>query len=310
MIQITQCYDYYAFGLTVRSEIPLPELIARADDRDAAADVSIVVSDLSGLWERHAGERKYTAADEQRVMFRIPGSAIYCIEGGDRIAVSPMAGSDEDEIRLYILGTCMGAALLQRKQLPLHGSAVAMDGKAFVIAGESGAGKSTLASALLRAGCSLLGDDIAAILLAGPDCIPYALPAYPQQKLWQESLAQLGMEKNGYRPLFGRETKYSVPAHARFHAEPLPLAGVIELVKTEGSRAEIRPIGGLEKISMLHRHTFRNLLLRPLGLLSWHLQATAGMAGRLSFYQLRRPTAGCAAEELASLLLAALKEDG
>ena len=37
---------------------------------------------------------------------------------------------DEDIIRLYILGTCMGAILMQRKILPLHGSAIAINGKA------------------------------------------------------------------------------------------------------------------------------------------------------------------------------------
>ena len=73
----------------------------------------------------------------------------FCIQEGKRIIVSPIEGSDEDEIRLYILGTCMGAILMQRKILPLHGSAVAIDGKAYAIVGDSGAGKSTLASAFL-----------------------------------------------------------------------------------------------------------------------------------------------------------------
>ena len=38
----------------------------------------------------------------------------------------------------------MGALLMQRKILPLHGSAIAIDGKAYAFVGDSGAGKSTL----------------------------------------------------------------------------------------------------------------------------------------------------------------------
>ena len=70
-------------------------------------------------------------------MFHIPETAIFLIQNGNKIVVSPLMGPIEDEIRLYILGTCMGAILLQRKILPLHGSAIAIDGKAYAIVGDS-----------------------------------------------------------------------------------------------------------------------------------------------------------------------------
>ena len=49
--------------------------------------------------------------------------------------VSPLKRYDEDVIRLYILGTCMGAILMQRRIFPLHGSAVAINGKAYAFVG-------------------------------------------------------------------------------------------------------------------------------------------------------------------------------
>ena len=107
-----------------------------------------------------------------------------------------MNGSNEDEIRLYILGTCMGAILLQRKILPLHGSAIAIDGKAYAIVGDSGAGKSTLASAFLKRGYQLLSDDVIPVTLNHAN-VPIVTPAYPQQKLWLESLNHFGMESTG-----------------------------------------------------------------------------------------------------------------
>jgi serine kinase of HPr protein (carbohydrate metabolism regulator) len=77
---------------------------------------------------------------------------MFLIQEGRSIIVSPLEEYKEDVIRLYILGSCMGAILMQKRILPLHGSAVAIDGKAFAIIGESGAGKSTLASAFISRG--------------------------------------------------------------------------------------------------------------------------------------------------------------
>ena len=82
----------------------------------------------------------------------------------------------------------MGTILMQRKMLPLHGSAIEIDGKVYAIVGDSGAGKSTLASAFLKQGYKLVSDDVIAVSLSQENSIPYVTPAYPQQKLWQESL--------------------------------------------------------------------------------------------------------------------------
>ena len=86
------------------------------------------------------------------VMFQVPDIAIFAIQDGNKIFVSPMKEYEEDMIRLWILGTCMGAILMQRKVYPLHGSAVIINGKAYAFVGDSGAGKSTLASAFIQQG--------------------------------------------------------------------------------------------------------------------------------------------------------------
>ena len=116
----------------------------------------------------------------------------------------------------------MGILLMQRRILPLHGSAIAIDGKAYVFIGESGAGKSTIASSFMKKGYQLLSDDVIAVSLLDGDK-PWVIPAYPQQKLWQDSLNHFGMKTNDYMPLFDRETKYSVPVAEQFYNKPLPL---------------------------------------------------------------------------------------
>ena len=137
-------------------------------------------------------------------MFEVPELAIFSIEEGQTIFFSPTVHLDENKIRLYLLGSCLGILLLQRRILPLHGSAVAIEGKAYVFIGERGAGKSTIASSFMQKGYPLLTDDVIAVSLLEGDK-PWVIPAYPQQKLWLDSLDHFEMNTTDYMPLFDRK---------------------------------------------------------------------------------------------------------
>src|SRR5699024_10349861 len=197
---IQRITSYTAFGITISSDYFLPEL-KHISLKDCKQDLTIKKENLSSLWSKHVQTDSYYYIKENFCMVRVPGVAIYKIEDGRKISVSPFDGSSEDQIRLYILGTCMGVALMQRKMLPIHGSCIAIDGKAYAIVGDSGAGKSTLASAFINRGFDLLTDDVIALKLS-EDNVPIVIPSYPQQKLWQKSLDQLGVDSNLFKPLY------------------------------------------------------------------------------------------------------------
>ena len=154
-------------------------------------------------------------------MFLIPEKAIFLIKNGNEIFVSPISDLHDKHLRLYILGTCMGAILMQRKVLPLHGSAIAIDGTAYAIVGESGAGKTTLSFGFFKQ------EDFNFLVMMSfqfqyhQDNIPIVTPAYPQQKLWIESLDKFGMNSNEYEPIVERETKFTVPVLDQFINHPL-----------------------------------------------------------------------------------------
>lgn len=291
---------YRAFGLNISSEIHLPECMIAADCE--SSDITIEINNLQSMWQQLATPNESFVIRDDLVMFEIPHVAIYSIQNGNKITISPQADCEEDEIRLFLLGTCMGAIMLQRKILPLHGSAVAINGKAYAFVGESGAGKSTLASAFLRLGYRLLSDDVIPVSIS-PDRIPYITPAYPQQKLWLESLNEFGLESDAYRPIIGRATKYAVPVASQFAAEPIVLAGVFELVKTENEEIELVRTPKLEQLLTLFLHTYRNFLIAPAGLMQWHFDTTTSILNNIDVYQLRRPTARFTAHDLASLVI-------
>lgn len=298
---------YKAFGMHVRSEIPLPEL-PQSGEQSEEMTISIEIRDLTEVWNKAEGTNRYFKVVENKVLFHIPHTAIYCIQDGNKIIVSPLQHASEDKVRLYILGSCMGALLLQRSVLPLHGSALAINGKAYAIIGDSGAGKSTLATAFLHKGFQLLTDDVIPITL-NQENIPIVSPAYPQQKLWQESLEAFGMEAGGYRPIVQRETKFAIPVSTQFATSPLPLAGIFELVKTNRQQVGMEPILTLQRLQTLFHHTYRNFLLTHLGLKEWHFHMMTRISSYTQLYQIQRPTHSFTADELTALMLKTIHKE-
>lgn len=306
MIETLNGVVYKAFGLCISSEFLLPEL-AQMSELDTQSDVVVRRMDLTSDWAQLAKPHQKFTVSENMFMFHIPDTAIFRIQNGENIDVSVMEGAEEAKIRLYVLGTCMGVLLMQRKILPLHGSAIEINGKAYAFVGDSGAGKSTLASAFLNRGYRLISDDVIAVTLS-EDHIPMVMPAYPQQKLWQESLTEFGVETSSLQAIFDRETKYLVPVPTKFANEPMPLVGIIELNKTASDGIQIRPIEGLEKLRTLYNHTFRSSLLERLQLLDWHFMTTVLISKHMDFHQLRRPLTGFTAPEMVSLVLQTLQD--
>ena len=308
MLKTEKRLIYNAFGLNIISDIYLPELDSMTNMADEV-DVEIIVKEISCNKQELENNPFQHFVFKDEVMFNVPNIANFYIKDGKSIIISPLDEEDEDVLRLYILGTCMGTILMQRKILPLHGSAIEIDGKVYAIVGDSGAGKSTLASAFLKQGYKLVSDDVIAISVSQENPIPYVTPSYPQQKLWQESLNMFGMENSDYRSIYGRENKYCIPVTESFVKASLPLAGVFELVKSEET-TDLDQLEKLESIHTLMKNTYRNFLIPRLGLMQWHFQTTSSILEHIDTYRLCRSTIGSSADQLALLILDTIRKKG
>lgn len=298
---------YTAFGFKILSDIPLIELLQNSSSNDFY-EITIKQANLEEKWNELAQESQFFFITEEQIMYQIPNVATFLIKGGNQIFYTPMETATEDHLRLYLLGTCMGAILIQRKILPLHGSAVEIDGKAYAIVGESGAGKSTTASALMKKGFKLISDDVIPVNF-NEQGIPVVTPAYPQQKLWQNSLDQFGMNSNQLRPIVERETKFAIPVQSQFCYESIPLAGIFELTKVEREELTLSPIESLQRLHTLFLHTYRNFFLERAGLLEWHFHMTVKMANKLEMYHIQRPVSRFTAHELTDVLLSTINKE-
>ena len=143
-------YRYSAFSLTIDSELELPELVEGAGEPDVVIRLGTVAR----------SQTPSTIDDEVALPVDI---GRFHIRGGREIVVDPLPDADPFLLRTVLQGRLMAYLLRQRGCLPLHASAVAIDGRAILFLGESGAGKSTTAAAFYSRGHSVLGDDVGAV---------------------------------------------------------------------------------------------------------------------------------------------------
>ncbi|MBD8071108.1 aldolase [Bacillus sp. PS06] len=293
-------FQFEAFGLVVSSDINFPEL-HKKNDRTLNIDITLSIN--KELAYHYSGRPFDFVMKNNIVTLLVPKVGVFQMKDGKEILISPYKDANEDIIRLYILGSCFGTLLLQRGILPLHGSAIAVDGKAYAIVGESGAGKSTLASAFMEKGYQLLSDDVIALSFSGVDDNPHVIPSYPQQKLWQQSLEEFGIDYNSLRPIYGREDKYCIPVNDKYCSIPMQLAGIFELKKTDAGSVSIHPIIGLEQLRILFEHTYRQFLIPKMNLTEWHFKQSTLLASNLPLYKISRPITGFSAYQIVEQIL-------
>jgi hypothetical protein len=191
------------------------------------------------------------------------GSRFLTDAAATRVWGAPGPSQSMEDLATYFLGPIMGYVLRKRGLTALHGSAICLDGKAIVLAGEAGAGKSTTAAALALQGFPVLCEDIAPI--EERDDAFSVHPGYPRVCLWPQSVEMLtgqadrlplitpNWEKR-YLPLDG-----TVAAHeSRQHA-----LGAIYILaaRQEDNAPRIEQQNSRELLLELVQNTYMNWLL-------------------------------------------------
>ncbi len=179
--------NYMAYGLRIASELDCPEL---TPDVSETPDVVIRYGAVpENLPDATAKGVRYQVSPDQ-FLLKVDHVANYLVSGGREISIERAPESDDDSIRLFLLGSALGALLHQRELLPLHGSAIKVNDGVCVFVGLSGNGKSTVAAAFRQRGYQVLADDVCVVSIR-EDGLPLVIPGYPQLKLWADTLKKL-----------------------------------------------------------------------------------------------------------------------
>jgi len=293
-------YLYRIFGLMVASALPLPALAVEVSDAPPDVRIALGGTPEALLQAKVVGLRFQAAPGE--FLLQVDGVARFHVEGGCRITISPMAGSQEQDILPFLMGSAMGALLQQRQVLVLHASAIEVGGESVLFCGPSGVGKSTLAASFHKRGFPFLADDLCAITThAGR---PALLPGFPRLKLWADALEQLGTATEGLdRVRWGVELqKFFLPAENR-RESPVPVRSVCILNATNTVEVPERQIlSGAEKIDPLIRNSYRMRFLEGLGGKKAHFQQCAAIAAAAEVHRVTRPRRGFFLDGLMDLI--------
>jgi hypothetical protein len=261
---------YSAFGLRLAANLPVPGLQPEpiADRVDAhigfGAAPTIVDAERERVWyvgsEEINGIPALVASRVDGTYFRLryaDGTEFVIDDAARHIAATWQSPCTLEDAATYLLGPVMGFVLRRRGRTCLHGSAVAIADRAVAFIGAPYSGKSTLAAAFSQCGHFVLTDDVLP-LDERADTI-YATPAYPQLRLWPDSVALLFGNSDALPPMTPTWDKRGLDLTETnaFQARPLPLAAVYVLDPQDGSAPpRIEPLQGRETVVSLLANTY------------------------------------------------------
>ena len=281
-------YFFEAYGLGIRSTIPLPELIPASDITE---DVVIQL----GKVERSVSEIKfrnysfYMSGEDAYFVFDEIGT--FLVRDGKEIIIDALPGVEESLVRLPLLSMAFAILLHQRGFLVMHGSAVAINNDVVAFTAGSGWGKSTMAATLYARGHQLMADDLMAVDVSNM-ASPMVYSGFPQMKLWPQSAAfSLGDDPETLPRLIAGYEKRARKITARFSQKPLPLRQIY--VISAGSVPEIKPLQPQEAMLQVMSHSYIAIAAKPLiqgvgG--SSHFRQCTSLINSVRMYSLKRPS--------------------
>jgi hypothetical protein len=294
-------YKFTVFGLNFESDINCPDLSVSENSADVIIRFGNVPETL--------GDKSFKG-----VCFEaIPGALIitakniarYFITEGKEIVVMPEPEAKEQSIRLFLLGSAMGALLHQRGILPLHGNGVCFNKNGILFTGTSGVGKSTLAAMMALKGFKPITDDIAAIGYMNE--IPVMLPGLPHLKLWQDSILKMNLKTKGLKKVRDELEKYYYPVKNRTFDDFIPLKKIYIMNINNQEGIAIKPLTGIEKFTVLKNHTYRYTYVKSMNLEKNHFDLTTRLASKIEISRLYRGKKGFDAGELADAVIHDIK---
>jgi len=281
-------YTYHCFGLNINSQFKCPELFS--DEFSGEADVKIRFSQVP---EKLNAPKSYGVCYQAKpgeFLLLVNEVARYLVRDGNEILIDPAPDADHDSIRLFLLGSALGALLQQRNMLVLHGSVVDIGDRCITFVGHSGQGKSTLATAFSQQGYKLLGDDLCVIKFSDNGQAATVYPGYPQTKLWQDALEQLNQDPETLSRIRPEISKRKLPIHQVFSRQPKPLSHLFQLGSTDGKNVQCSHLRGADIIECLKTHTYRQQYILGHGIEVAHFKQCIALAQQITAFDLKRPS--------------------
>lgn len=281
-------YYYWAYGLTIKSEMEFPELLALPENEFNDIELVCGIAPEHNQENLHDVKKNiYISSDAYKLI--LPDVATYWAENGNSIIIQPVLLADRSKVRLFCLSNVFAAILNQRGIIPIHAAALKVNNRLVLICGHSGAGKSTLVGDLKSRGFSVFSDDV---------CVPETnlsnqilmYSSYPMMKFWDETikrLPNLGEPDVQLRP---DVNKFGFYFHEQFDNSPKQPVMVFFLEKLEDlQQVEVQEVKGFKLFQYLESNAYRGEYLGAFDLREKHFDFFSNLANQLRGFVIKRP---------------------
>lgn len=225
-------FFYKAYGLSISSEMHLPEL----SSNDLGKDVFITFGNVEppeiNIEERYFGGNSTVRFTSKGAYLFLDQIYICRISLGKEIVINPNTKLDESFLRVIILGPALSILLHQRGNLILHASAININGRAVAFLGNNGCGKSTSLIALHKNGYPIVTDDILPVKFNN-EGLPIVTPSYSRMKLRSDVMNYMQGDIDFIPKTHVYSDKYYYFTENNFSHKQLPLKKIYIIQKGE-----------------------------------------------------------------------------
>lgn len=286
-------YSYRAYGVGIRCDIPLPDLI----EQEAAGDVVMRLGKPQPLGPINPGARLCLQLKADDAYFYYYKIGRCRVRHGREMIGEPLPGSDVK--MLGGLAQSLGISILlhQRGYVTLHASCVNLGSGAIAFLGDSTAGKSFTAAALQSRGHIVVADDITVVDV--DDSAPSVYPGFPGLQLLPDAAEHFGRSGEITEGIDLLEEKITWRMSGEFpqHAVPLRRLYLLE----DGPSVRIESVTSHRAAFELVRYSYWVRLMHDARPASYFLQC-ARLCERVPVQRLMRPRSASAMPEVIRLV--------
>ena len=291
-------YYYELYGQRVKSELFLAEAepLAEFTDYDVLIDIGPPPD-----WVRTLCKTQYDYLTEEVMWFYLEELLLFYVEHGNHIRIYKEDPAIQDiTISSYLNGSAFSLLLMQKKIIPIHGSALSYKDKACIISGPSGSGKSSTAMELMKKDFLFMADDIAAITMT-KEHGPILHPGPPWQKMCGNQLSP--EEKDAYLFIDENRDKYARRLQSSYEKRSLPPVALFIILKEEREDLLIQKLQGVEKLHALTHNLYRGDIYHRFGVSPERMQFFLNLAKSMEIYHILRPMGKDTLHDITELVL-------